>query len=329
MRVFIKSIKTGLTRQQWFYRSVNRSQAYYYAVCEWLSRGLSRLAGRPVLVGVDLLSTPEPAGPFRYELAAALRFKNEASYLAEWIEYHRALGIEHFYLYNNNSTDDFRSVLAPHVETGLVTLYDWTEVPASPAADLHCVNRHRQEARWIAFIDADEFLFPLQQRDLKQILRAYEDYPALAVNWIYFGSNGLQERPAGGVLENYTRRASVPNRHVKSIINPRKVIKYGNSHHWLYSGGACAVNTSRTPVVGSFSEPGVIDVLRINHYYSKSREEFMAKVAMKSWVDRESTRFPSRTVNTSEHHMTANNDVEDTSAGRLVESLKLAQEIAR
>ncbi len=37
-------------------------------------------------------------------------FKDEADYLREWIEFHRIVGVEHFYLYNNSNcsaTADF------------------------------------------------------------------------------------------------------------------------------------------------------------------------------------------------------------------------------
>jgi hypothetical protein len=329
MRVFLKSIKTRLSRQRWFYRLLFSSFAHFHAACEWLSLGISRISGRQVSIGIDVLPTPEPAGGLKYELAVALRFKNEAHYLAEWIEFHEAVGVEHFYLYNNNSSDAFREALAPYVLSKLVTLHDWPETPASPAADLHCITHYKGEAKWIAFIDADEFLFPVGEQNIKGILRRFETFPALAVNWIYFGSNGRLARPEGGVLETYTRRSAVPNRHVKSIVNPRRVIKYGNSHHWFYSHAALPVNTQGTPVYGSFSEPAVADVLRINHYYSKSREEFMAKAAMKSWVDKEGARFPSRTMDAWNRQASLNNEVEDESAARLLSELKLVQETSR
>ena len=40
---------------------------------------------------------------------------------AEWIEFHRLVGVERFFLYDNGSTDDHREVLAPYVEEGIVT----------------------------------------------------------------------------------------------------------------------------------------------------------------------------------------------------------------
>lgn len=53
-----------------------------------------------------------------YSLSVCSIFKNEAPYLREWIEYHLIVGIEHFYLYNNNSEDNFEEVLRPYIEKG-------------------------------------------------------------------------------------------------------------------------------------------------------------------------------------------------------------------
>ena len=50
----------------------------------------------------------------RYELTACLKFKDAARFLPEWIEFHQLVGFEHFYLYNNNSSDDYRGALAPY-----------------------------------------------------------------------------------------------------------------------------------------------------------------------------------------------------------------------
>ena len=47
-------------------------------------------------------------------LAACTIYRDAASYLAEWIEFHRLLGVERFFLYDNGSTDDHREVLAPY-----------------------------------------------------------------------------------------------------------------------------------------------------------------------------------------------------------------------
>lgn len=60
----------------------------------------------------------------KHELAVCAIYRDEADYLAEWVEFHRLVGAERFFLYNNFSEDHHREVLAPYVEEGLVTVRD-------------------------------------------------------------------------------------------------------------------------------------------------------------------------------------------------------------
>ncbi len=59
---------------------------------------------------------PQP----EYYLAVCAIAKNEGAYFEEWIEWHRKLGVEKFYIYDNESTDNTKEILAPYVESGLV-----------------------------------------------------------------------------------------------------------------------------------------------------------------------------------------------------------------
>ena len=49
--------------------------------------------------------------------------KNEGEYIAEWIEYHKIIGFNHFYIYDDNSTDNINEILKPYVSSGIAT-YD-------------------------------------------------------------------------------------------------------------------------------------------------------------------------------------------------------------
>ena len=124
-------------------------------------------------------------------------YRDEAPYLREWIEFHRLVGVEHFFLYDNRSEDDHRRVLEPYVESGLVTLHDWPEHPGQRGAYDHCLRAHEGDSRWIAFIDADEFLFSPLGVPLPEILRELEDAPGVGVSWILFGTSG-HETPRPG-----------------------------------------------------------------------------------------------------------------------------------
>ena len=58
---------------------------------------------------------------FPYDLAVVAILKNEGRYLKEWLDYHLLAGVDHFYLYDNDSTDNYKEIIAPYVEAGLVT----------------------------------------------------------------------------------------------------------------------------------------------------------------------------------------------------------------
>jgi hypothetical protein len=69
------------------------------------------------------------------------------------------------------------------------------------------------------------------RQDLKALLAEYRDYPALAVNWVWFGYNGRMTRPAQpGMLRWYTQCNPKPYDHIKVIVNSKYVAAIHGSH---------------------------------------------------------------------------------------------------
>lgn len=163
-------------------------------------------------------------------LAVCAVFRDEAPYLAEWVEFHRLVGIEQFFLYDDRSGDAGREVLAPYVSDGLVTLTECAMPLASGGqgwAYDDALRRARGRFRWLGFIDIDEFLFSPEHASLVDVLAEFEQHPGVLVNWQVYGSSGLQSRPDGLVIESFTRRSRtdwVRNRRVKSIVDPTRAL---------------------------------------------------------------------------------------------------------
>ncbi len=189
------------------------------------------------------------------------------------------VGVEHFYLYDNGSTDDCRQVLEPYIREGVVTLHHWPQSPIFPAATLHCIEHYGPLCRWIAFLDDDEFLFPVKGGSLPEVLRRYEAFPGVAVHWVMFGSSGHRARPEGLVISNYRACEGKPQNTFKSIVNPRCFKAPKSMHYCRYKGHARAVNEQFEPVRDSHGVPNPsVDILRINHYWSKSYEDGVNKI---------------------------------------------------
>lgn len=61
---------------------------------------------------------------FPYYLSVVLIVKNASRYIEEWINYHRIVGVEKFYIYDNESNDNLKEVLKPYIKSGIVEYFD-------------------------------------------------------------------------------------------------------------------------------------------------------------------------------------------------------------
>ena len=227
-------------------------------------------------------------------LAAVVIVKDEGSYLREWLEFHRLVGVEHIYLYDNGSSDNSEEVLSHFLGINYVTRIPWSSFvrDGSPQrlAYAHALSNFGPAWRWMAFIDADEFLFPTEADALPSVLSRYEHLPAVAVYWKMFGFSGHVTRPAGLVIENFTRRAPFPTEpglkdgllNFKSIIDPSKVKAVVTPHAMMLDNELIGAFTEHDAFVSTSSRHSSharTGQLSLNHYYTKSKEEFERKLS--------------------------------------------------
>ena len=210
-------------------------------------------------------------------------FRDEAPYLREWIEFHKLVGAERFFLYDNESSDGSGEVVAPYVDAGEIVVRPWHLHPGQLPAYNDCVERHREDSRWIALIDLDEFLFSPTGRPVPEILRDFERWPAVGANWLNFGTSGHVEKPPGLVIESYLEHTRNPRARltVKSIVDPRRVVTCDNPHYCKYEGGELAVDEQKRPIEGpeyALTDSPSRSLLQVNHYWTKSEEEFRDKL---------------------------------------------------
>jgi hypothetical protein len=208
-------------------------------------------------------------------------YRDEAPYLREWIEFHRIVGVERFFLYDNFSLDDHREQLAPYIDQGMVVLHEWPVFPGQLPAYDDALRRHGHESRWIAFIDLDEFLFSPTLKPLPEILHEFEQHPGVMVNWAVFGSSGHLTQPSGLVTENYLWRLKTPEgpQQSKTVLDPTRADHCGGAHFFFYREGAgSAVDELHRPVPYGRTPLPAADLLRVNHYYTKSIEEGKRKL---------------------------------------------------
>lgn len=234
---------------------------------------------------------------FQYTLSICAIFQNEAPYLKEWIDYHKGHGVEHFWLYNNNSTDDFRDRLAPYIKDGLVELIEWPSTQEEndwknfsftiqTGAYNDGLKRSKGVSKWLALIDTDEFIVIVNRQPINQFLeRYYPHVSGLCVAWQCYGTSHIQKFPEGKMLENLTMKMRWNhdwNKNSKSIVQPLHVAHCPNPHFCVYLPRYWAIDANYNRCDVCVSQV-LIDKIRLNHYWARD-ESFLHDVKMARYL---------------------------------------------
>jgi O-antigen biosynthesis protein len=217
------------------------------------------------------------------KIAICAIFKDEARYILEWLAFHKMIGVDLFVLYNNGSTDGGPDLIRRSTFARNVTLIDWPLAAGQmPAYQDFCSN-HAARYDWVAFIDIDEFIMPVTGSSIRELLmrKTYAEHSAVLLQWLVFGPSGHQHSPDGLVIENYTSRLPEDfpaSRHVKSLVRGKAVTTAGTTPHIVNVDGPTC-NTRGETVLSYAEQPlECHDVMLINHYFTKSREDWTAKL---------------------------------------------------
>lgn len=206
--------------------------------------------------------------------------KAEEPFIDEWIAYHRIVGVDHFFLYDNDPVGPLKHLLKRHAE--YVTIIDWPgeheELPGrNKQTKAYTDSLRRINHRWVAFIDGDEFIVLRKHANLKEFLAQFEDVGAVLLTWHLFGNNGHYTNPKGLITASLTRRRREPGRMAKSINKVDAISSIPNAHLCKLKYGFKAVDANKRP----YSEilyRGKTEVAHINHYMCRSFENWMHRV---------------------------------------------------
>ncbi|KAK1410063.1 hypothetical protein QVD17_36596 [Tagetes erecta] len=238
-----------------------------------------KVKGRGILSSIarpDFRAKPDPSVlNQKHMVCICTMLRNQARFLPEWVMYHALIGVEHWFIYDNNSEDNIEETVELLTDQGFkITRHLWPWIKTQEAGFAHCALRARDICEWVAFIDVDEFLHIPSGAHLGSVINNLTDRPEVAelrISCHNFGPSGLKQVPAEGVTVGYTCRLGLPERH-KSIVQPDKLnpTLINIVHHFHLKDGFKHVNVYRNMVV-------------INHYkfqvWEVFKEKFYRRVA--------------------------------------------------
>lgn len=225
---------------------------------------------------------------FLYQVVILALFHNEELFMKEWLDHHLSIGVEHFYLYDHESTDQSRKILEPYIEKGLVDLIHYPMKITTQEEYIHKLQlpiyrdglqKIKGIAKWAAFIDIDEFIVPKSSKNLSFFLKEYEAYGALAINWQIFGPTKFSLLPQEKLTHTFLWKApqdTALHQSIKMIAQVNHVIGIENPHLFEFSEKFPAVTSSHQKLKPKerFTSSINIDKIQLNHYWFGTKKWF-------------------------------------------------------
>ena len=223
--------------------------------------------------------------------------KWEDYYLKEWLDYNEKLGFDKVIMFHNDwRTDIEHPILLKRICDG----------PSIQVPLYNQIILDNKEYDWLVFIDCDEFIVLKKHNNIKELIEEYKDKTnVIGLNWVVFGSLGKVSREQNSLIKSFKMRNKGTNEHVKVIVkgNSGEMMMYPHNTH------GSAMDTNGNYFNGPFNHGGPMDVAYINHYHSKTKEDWDLRCARGRADDNstQSTEIWNNEIN-------INNEVEDLSA---------------
>tara|TARA_Y100000741_G_scaffold363619_1_gene352307 strand:- start:516 stop:1436 length:921 start_codon:yes stop_codon:yes gene_type:complete len=169
-------------------------------------------------------------------------FKNESLILEEWVKYYIDQGVEHFYLIDNGSNDDYETKINKYMDkitlikdnfrvkpntNYKLKLYDnnkkryvFKKVLNGARNKIHTqsllsnkyfLEKIKNESIWTMYIDCDEYIYAPGSKSINNLLidldknNKYNKITDIFIPWKIFGSNNLYKQP-NSIINGFNKR---------------------------------------------------------------------------------------------------------------------------
>lgn len=198
-------------------------------------------------------------------------------YFKEWVEHHHRIGFDDFIIYDNDSSIPIKPI-GDGIFPQQFKIHTVHGVEKQIPSYNDCIARYKGDYDWIAFIDDDEFII-IESRNIKTFIEERKNASAILLNWLMFGPCADEDFDLPQVLKfkKHVLFIDNGNRYVKSIVKMANAAMFIDPHYCLNSG--FVVNAQNEIIVNrSITNKFIHKYAWINHYFCRSKKEFIEKI---------------------------------------------------
>ncbi|XP_071941925.1 uncharacterized protein [Antedon mediterranea] len=200
-------------------------------------------SGSENTVAYDNLTVCQTGLKQRHFLSMCTMVKNVDKCIPSWLQYHKYMGVEHVYIYDNavneSNSSSLITSLREFINSGFVTVVPWrhTKSPSKTYLEIQiahendCLWRHRHDSLWMIKTDVDEYIQPMDPKRPKitDYLRDPKLYTLGGIriqNW-FFGRPLKSTTRNGTIIERNLWRSKLP-----TIPNTGHILRPINVHYF-------------------------------------------------------------------------------------------------
>ena len=241
----------------------------------------------------------------KYNIIIHTLVKDEDHILNEWIIHNINIGIEHIFIYDDQSKISVKKVISilPTYYKSKVTIfkiekninfydnnqfihsiyYDQSLYPEEKNIKQfyfqnYFLKKYKKISKWCFFCDVDEFIYLKDNITLNDILNTYESYEIIFFPWLVYGSSFHIDQPKGLVIDNF-RYHDNKYFHLGKSICKMEFIEIINDVHFINNSNKIFILDGNTKL---FDLP-----VHINHYQINSIKTYINRKLRKEigWKD--------------------------------------------
>jgi hypothetical protein len=203
--------------------------------------------------------------------------KLEHDYIEDFVKYHLALGFKQIFLYDNEDTPTYETLLKSYKDVKVTHLpFNFYEKPVQHTALEHFTTNYLKEPiTHVAHIDIDEYIVLKKHETISDFINEYivGDCQGIGINWRVFGSSGHTEKTKEPLIKRFTKCSQYGNIYIKTLFKRTSFERYRCVHSVQLSIGTIQ-STNGIIIKGAHNSAIDLSVIQLNHYKCKTLPEF-------------------------------------------------------
>ena len=217
--------------------------------------------------------------------------KNQNLYINEFIQFYQNIGVNKFFLYDNNDEngETFNDLVKEYIDNNTVEIIDWRGKNNENEKMLDdCYKKNYNNYDWLIFYSLDEYIHIKDNNDIKAFLsdKIFDNCECIYLNWLYHTDNNQLKYDCNTLQSRFPLTESITfnnNTYIKHFVKPIMkghgiIIDINNIYKLSDNLNGC--DGSGNKVIFNGNEININDFENnyIDYYWCKSTEEFINKI---------------------------------------------------